>query len=186
MTGAPAATQIRYVTGDATAPEGNGPKIIAHVCNDVGGWGAGFVLAVSRRWQAPELAYRNWFDATRSGATDYPLRLGHVIYIAVEKPVVVANMVAQQGFGSRDHPPLRYDELRVCLDDVARYCLGERGGHPDTRTGARFAGLRPSVHMPRIGCGLAGGNWEDVSAIVREQLCARGIEVTVYDFAGPD
>ncbi|MEV6001124.1 Appr-1-p processing protein, partial [Streptomyces griseomycini] len=27
-----------------------GVKVIAHVCNDIGGWGKGFVLAVSRRW----------------------------------------------------------------------------------------------------------------------------------------
>jgi hypothetical protein len=27
---------IRYVEGDATAPEGDGRKIIVHVCNDVG------------------------------------------------------------------------------------------------------------------------------------------------------
>src|SRR5262245_22379163 len=49
---------LRIVRGDATAPRVDGPKIIAHVCNDVGGWGAGFVLAVSRRWPEPERAYR--------------------------------------------------------------------------------------------------------------------------------
>lgn len=32
---------ITYVTGDATKPVGNGRKIIAHVTNDEGGWGAG-------------------------------------------------------------------------------------------------------------------------------------------------
>ena len=40
---------LRYVTGDATVPQGGGPKILVHLCNDAGGWGAGFVLAVSRR-----------------------------------------------------------------------------------------------------------------------------------------
>ena len=32
---------INYVKGDATAPSGNGPMIIAHICNDVGGWRRG-------------------------------------------------------------------------------------------------------------------------------------------------
>ncbi|MEU4572706.1 MULTISPECIES: hypothetical protein [Nonomuraea] len=27
---------ISYVTGDATHPHGQGPKVISHVCNDVG------------------------------------------------------------------------------------------------------------------------------------------------------
>ena len=38
-------TAIQYLTGDATAPTASGNKIIAHVCNDIGGWGKGFVLA---------------------------------------------------------------------------------------------------------------------------------------------
>ena len=37
---------LRIIKGDATAPQGSGTKIIAHVCNDQGGWGKGFVLAV--------------------------------------------------------------------------------------------------------------------------------------------
>ena len=47
--------KIIYLKGDATKPEGLGTKIIAHVCNDVGLWGKGFVLAVSKRWKFPEI-----------------------------------------------------------------------------------------------------------------------------------
>ncbi len=42
-------TEIRYVTGDATRPVGDGDKIIVHVCNDIGGLGRGFVAALSKR-----------------------------------------------------------------------------------------------------------------------------------------
>jgi hypothetical protein len=38
---------IEYRTGNAAAPQAAGPKIVAHVCNDQGQWGKGFVLAVS-------------------------------------------------------------------------------------------------------------------------------------------
>jgi hypothetical protein len=38
---------LRLVTGDATTPTGEGNKIIAHICNDIGGWGKGFVVAIS-------------------------------------------------------------------------------------------------------------------------------------------
>lgn len=57
---------LRIVRGDATSPQARGPKIIAHICNDLGGWGKGFVLAVSRRWPEPERAYRQW-HRERSG-----------------------------------------------------------------------------------------------------------------------
>lgn len=34
---------ITYLKGDATAPQAKGVKLIVHVCNDLGGWGKGFV-----------------------------------------------------------------------------------------------------------------------------------------------
>lgn len=36
--------------------------------------------------------------------------------------------------------------------------------------------------MPRIGCGLAGGRWEEIGPIVEETLCEESVSVTVYDF----
>jgi hypothetical protein len=41
--------------------------------------------------------------------------------------------------------------------------------------------LEASVHMPRIGCGLAGGKWSRVEPLISERLVARGVPVTVYD-----
>lgn len=38
-----------------------------------------------------------------------------------------------------------------------------------------------SVHMPRIGCGLAGGSWGKVEPIIQEELCDKGVQVFVYD-----
>ena len=35
---------IHYIKGDATQPQAKGNKVIAHICNDLGGWGKGFVL----------------------------------------------------------------------------------------------------------------------------------------------
>jgi O-acetyl-ADP-ribose deacetylase (regulator of RNase III) len=64
--------KLRITVGDATAPEGDGAKIIAHVCNDIGAWGKGFVLALSRHWSAPEEAFRKW----ASGAGESPYELG--------------------------------------------------------------------------------------------------------------
>jgi hypothetical protein len=30
-------TPVRYIKGDATSPQAKGPKVIAHICNDVSG-----------------------------------------------------------------------------------------------------------------------------------------------------
>jgi hypothetical protein len=36
--------------------------------------------------------------------------------------------------------------------------------------------------MPRIGCGLAGGQWTEIEEIVNKNLIAHEIETAVYDF----
>ncbi|WP_329125944.1 macro domain-containing protein [Streptomyces sp. NBC_01465] len=155
-------TGIEYVQGDATAPQGKGVKVIAHVCNDLGGWGKGFVLAVSRRWPEPEAAYRRW-HRERAG-NDFGL--GAVQFVEVGPYIRVANMVGQRGIrtGSKG-VPVRYEAIDTALGAVADKAVE----------------LGASVHMPRIGCGLAGGKWARVEPFIAERLVARGLRVTVYD-----
>jgi O-acetyl-ADP-ribose deacetylase (regulator of RNase III) len=153
---------ITYVRGDATVPSVKGVKVIAHVCNDLGGWGKGFVLALSRRWPEPEAAYRAWHRDR--AANDFSL--GAVQFVQVERYVWVANMIGQRGTrtGSKG-VPVRYEAI-----DTALGTLAEKAGE-----------LGASVHMPRIGCGLAGGKWSRVEPLIEERLIRRGIPVTVYD-----
>jgi O-acetyl-ADP-ribose deacetylase (regulator of RNase III) len=154
---------ITYVIGDATAPTGDGERIICHVCNDIGGWGRGFVTAISKRWPAPEADYRAWHSAGATGG----FALGAIQLVVVEHALSVANMIAQEGTRPKNGvPPIRYEALRECLAKLAAH--------------ASVAGA--SVHMPRIGCGLAGGTWPEVEAIVRSTLCEAGVSVVVYDF----
>ncbi|MFD3410031.1 macro domain-containing protein [Streptomyces cyaneofuscatus] len=153
---------ITYVRGDATAPQGKGVKVIAHVCNDLGGWGKGFVVALSRRWPEPEAAYRRW-HRERAG-NDFAL--GAVQFVQVGPYLWVANMVGQRGMrtGSKG-VPVRYEAIETALGAVA----------------VRAGELRASVHMPRIGCGLAGGKWSRVEPIIEGCLTGEGVSVTVYD-----
>ena len=153
-------TAIEYVIGDATAPLGTGHRVIAHACNDRGGWGRGFVLAVSKRWRAPEDHYRGLH---RAGA----LRLGDAHFVPVEADLTVANLIVQHGYSHPGAPAIDYDALSTALDGLAGGTLLPGG----------------SVHMPRIGCGLAGGTWDRVEPLVRTHLAERGVEVTVYDLA---
>jgi O-acetyl-ADP-ribose deacetylase (regulator of RNase III) len=154
-------TEILYRVGDATAPEdpSGGRMIICHVCNDQGGWGSGFVVALSRRWPGPEREYRELHR-------NYRLQLGWVQMVRVHQRIAVANMIAQHGYKrSPDGIPLDYDALRKCLDGVAQAAINNGC----------------SIHMPRIGAGLAGGDWLKIADIVKETMCDRGLRVTVYD-----
>jgi hypothetical protein len=41
-----------------------------------------------------------------------------------------------------------------------------------------------TLHMPRIGCGQAGGAWPIIEELIRETVVAAGHLVTVYDPPG--
>jgi O-acetyl-ADP-ribose deacetylase (regulator of RNase III) len=158
-------TGINYIRCDATVPSVKGFKVIAHVCNDIGGRGKGFVLALSRRWPEPQKEYRAWHRGR--AANDFAL--GAVQFVRGERHVWVANMIGRRGIrtGSKGVP--------VCYEAI------------DTALGLladRTVELGASVHMPRIGCGLAGGKWSRVEPLVTERLARRGIAVTVYDHEG--
>src|SRR5262249_10449283 len=147
---------ITYVKGDATCPQAKGVKIICHVCNDLGGWGKGFVLAVSKRWKEPEANYRAW-HAGKEGSD-----LGPVRFVRVEPRVGVATRIGQHGMkrGSSG-PPVRYGAIAACLGKVA----------------AKARELKASVHVPRIGCGLAGGEWSKVEPLIEEHLAELAVTV---------
>jgi O-acetyl-ADP-ribose deacetylase (regulator of RNase III) len=153
---------LRIIKGDATSPQAKGPKIIAHICNDLGGWGKGFVLAISRRWPEPEAAYRQWH---RERATN-DFGLGSIQVVQDRPDIWVVNMVAQRGIRTGSNgPPIRYEAVERTLTGVAQHA---------TR-------LAATVHMPRIGCGLAGGRWDLIEPIIIATLCDRDIATTVYD-----
>src|SRR5512135_1507635 len=107
---------ITYLKGDATQPQAEGNRIIAHVCNDQGGWGKGFVAAISKRWSEPEAAYRSWY----SDRSESDFGLGAIQLVQVEPTQWVANMVAQHGYNTTTSgPPIRYEAVRTCLRKLA-------------------------------------------------------------------
>ncbi|MEU4237288.1 hypothetical protein [Actinoplanes sp. NPDC026619] len=85
----------------------------------------------------------------------------------VRPDVWVANVIGQHGMrtGSKG-PPIRYEAVERGLAAVAVHAKA----------------LEASVHMPRIGCGLAGGRWERIEPLIIAALCAQDVPVTVYDF----
>lgn len=155
---------ITYLTGDATSPQGEGNKVIAHIVNDIGAWGAGFVLAVSRRWSEPERKYRDWYADRKTN--DFGLGAIELVKIRCKPEMLfVANMCAQSGIrGNGREPPIRYEALAKCLQTL----------------GDRATSVQASIHLPRIGCGLAGGNWADVEPLIDKHLEKN--DVFVYDF----
>lgn len=155
---------INYLVGDATRPLSSGNIIIAHICNDIGAWGKGFVLALSKLSPEPERAYRAWYAMRKQN----DFALGAVQFVAVSPEIVVANMIGQHGIRKTGGiPPIRYDAVETALEIVGKKALERKA----------------SVHLPRIGCGLAGCFWDKIEPLIEKQICDKGVMVFVYDFA---
>ncbi|KQT24489.1 Appr-1-p processing protein [Chryseobacterium sp. Leaf405] len=153
---------IIYLKGDATNPQRKGNKIITHICNDIGGWGKGFVLAISKRWKKPENEYRKWFQNGEN------FNLGEIQMVEVEDDLWVCNMIGQHktANNSKGILPIRYEAVESCLEKISVEALK----------------INASIHMPRIGCGLAGGKWKEIEPIIERTLLKNNVEVYVYDF----
>ncbi len=151
---------VRYLVGDALAPRGDGPRFIVHVVNDRSKtWGGGFAKQVAIRLQDAQIDFRAWSKTAGNH------QLGHTHFYGDAEHLLVASMVAQRGYGRSDSPRISYPALEQCLMEVQEKALEASA----------------SIHMPRIGCGLAGGKWEVVSEFIDTILCRAGIAVTVYD-----
>jgi O-acetyl-ADP-ribose deacetylase (regulator of RNase III) len=175
---------IKYLKGDATNPIDNKTKVIVHICNDVGGWGKGFVMAISKRWKLPEAEYRNWFknkeveitetvkferlESRDKYSNEKQFELGNVQFVKATEDIWIANMIAQRDIKANKDglPPIRYSFVSESLERVRQFAKKNNA----------------SIHMPRIGCGLAGGQWTEIEEIVNDNLIAHDIETFVYDF----
>lgn len=152
--------EIVEVVGDATAPQGEGPKLIVHLVNDqTPNWGGEFAKHLRARYPRAQQMFKEWVEELPDN-----LSLGNVQFGVLSDELSVATMVAQRGYRPSVKPRIRYAALRECLETVS--------------TRARDDGF--STHMPRIGTGGAGGQWDIVAELIDEALVRRGVDVTVY------
>lgn len=116
-------------------------------------------------------------DFNKLGQIDYEARMittgGKVLTVleGLEKcdfndeAVMVINCYTQYKYGKNHKDgqvnPLDYDALRLCLRKIAHTFYGHIG-------------------LPKIGCGLAGGNWATVKSIIKEEL--KGHKVTIVNY----
>lgn len=152
---------IRYVKGNALDINARTVRtaVIVQVVNDATpNWGgAGFSMAVLRKWPKAQDEFRSWASSE--------LRLGGVHFAEVVDGVFVASIVAQRGYGPAKTPRIRYGALEEGIHAIAQFAAEKEA----------------SVHMPRIGCGQAGGRWDVIREIIASAFAPRETSVTVYD-----
>jgi len=162
--------QLKYITGDATLPLSE-RVIITHCCNDIGGWGAGFVIPLANRYPQSREEYRRWYNTSFLGISyvddrDLPVewKLGEAQFVKIDEGYIV-NILGQRsiGFDEFGNAPIRYDAIRKGMQTICQEALYENY----------------SVQLPKIGAGLAGGNWDIIEQIIIDELVEKGVDTTV-------
>jgi hypothetical protein len=153
--------EIEFLKGNVLQPRGHGRRIIGHVVSDATpNWGGhGVAIAIKKKWPSVQTEFRNWFVHRRGP------RLGDIHVAAVAANVEIASMVCQHGYGPSQVPRLRYAALETALEELSQ----------------RAIETNATVHIPRIGCGQAGGSWMLVRELIETTLLAANVSVTVYD-----
>jgi O-acetyl-ADP-ribose deacetylase (regulator of RNase III) len=152
---------LKFIHGDILDPRGNEPKIICQLVNDQARfWGGGVAKSVGRKFPDAQRKFSEWIAATPRSK-----RLGSVHFVPAAETLIVASLVGQHGFGPSSSPRIRYAALEQCFEKLSEFA----------------SKISATVHMPRLGSGESGGQWETVEEIVRSTLISAEIPVTVYD-----
>lgn len=149
---------IKIVNGDILTVE---TGIIMHGCNAQGVMNSGVAKQIRKKYPGAYDAYRNCYE------DDVGLELGDIIWYRVpNKNLIIANAITQEFYGR--------DKDRVYVDyEAISYCFAA--------INSMFGGSDVSLNFPKIGAGLANGDWNIISHRINE--CAPDINKTlwVYD-----
>lgn len=153
---------ITYLKGDATEPQGEGLKIIAHCCNDISGgvWGAGFTSALDRKWSHIREQYVKW-----SKNEDW-FKGGMIQIVPAEKNIYICNMIGQHGIvGPKNPKPVNYEWLFEGMNQLNNWITNYRA--LKFHMGPDFLAPKISIHCPRFGAGLAKGDWNTIELLIK-------------------
>lgn len=171
--------------------------VIPHVCNNIGAFGAGFVVPLGRN-----------FPEARDAYLRMPQRiLGEVEFVTIGK-VTVAHMIGQDGVGPKKVegilvPPLRYDALDSCMRKVYKRVRAMEMVGPnqpilqensDKQPAVMVDPNQPSTHYskvvestepvriaaPMFGAGLAGGEWEFIEKMIEDIWGSLNVTIYIY------
>lgn len=156
--------EIKYIKGDATEPIVIDDKysVICHCCNALGAWGKGFVVPLGKKYPIAREKYLEFIENTPKEN-----RLGSVSFAKVNDNIIVANIIGQYyTYPKEGKIPLDYEALEKGFKFIINIFKMHK--------------MPLTIHMPKIGCGLAGGDWNVVEKIIKNTFIKEEIEVYVY------
>jgi len=128
--------------------------LIAHGCNCKGGFASGVAGMMAEKYPAARSSYM--YKHRNEG-----WKLGDVDF-AHQNRKIIANCATQDNFLPRDKCHADYNAIRVCMTKVLEY--------------AKLRNL--TIAIPKIGAGLAGGDWNLIETILEDVF--KDYDISVY------
>ncbi|HOO96902.1 MAG TPA: macro domain-containing protein [Caldisericia bacterium] len=128
--------------------------VVVHGCNCHHAMGGGIARQISAVW--PEA-----LEADKTTPFGDPGKLGSISQVEIQRN---GNSFTVVNGYTQFHPgaDLRYDALREVFQNIKREFPGKKIG------------------FPKIGAGIAGGNWERIKGIIEEELEGEECWVVVF------
>jgi O-acetyl-ADP-ribose deacetylase (regulator of RNase III) len=125
--------------------------ILVHGVNCQGKMGAGIALQIKQHYP---YAFNSYLAFCRGRGYEAQHMLGCVDFVQMSDQLIIANAFIQDTYGPGGRRYVSYDAIDRCFAEVRQQAI--RTGLP--------------VKYPRIGAGLAGGNWDVISTIINANL----------------
>jgi O-acetyl-ADP-ribose deacetylase (regulator of RNase III) len=151
----------KEIKGDLIALAEKGMfDVIAHGCNCFCRMKRGIAPQMAKKFGCDkyelELKYYSG-DVNKLGMIDYELKP-----IQSGRQIHVVNCYTQYDWSTYTKP-LDYDALTMCMKKINHAFKGD------------------IIGLPQIGCGLAGGDWNRVKAIIQKELKDCDVTVVIYN-----
>lgn len=151
---------LTYEHGDALRIDPNVKTVVAHVVSNTSAFGAGFAKAINNITLGPKHHHEETVEMYKP---DKP-PLGMISFVEINPKWSIVNMIAMDGLYNKTNNPNPLSEryLGICLCRLYGY--------------AKELGFE-KVQMPKIGTGLARGNWKNIESLIKMFAC---IPTTIY------
>lgn len=144
---------VKLIKGDLLT---SNEDVIAHGVNIRGGFGSGVAGQIAKIYPNVKKAYLDKFQ-------EDGWKLGDIQVIDVGRDIIVINCATQHNYGYDGRRLYAdYEAIEQCLIKVKEFCIRNN----------------MTLGIPRIGCGLAGGDWQVVEDILLKVF--NNYDVTVY------
>ena len=160
---------FEIIDGNVTKPIGIGLKLIVHCVNDQKIMGSGVARSLYEVWPQVKHHYLTWVETLST--PDF--KLGEIQIVQCENDISVVNLIGQHmvGVDENGNPPVRYDAVINGFRNLIKFIRNMKIiGNKDI-----------SIHIPyKFCCDRAGGDWEIIEKIIKNELCSKDISVTIY------